>query len=538
MSRIRYIFLLIVLLIPASASSKYGIMTFDGKIITPAIYDRVDNRGIVFGEKHLVVEKNGYKGIVGENGKQLGEVKYDYASIFSRPLYEVRKNKKCGFLNKEGKESIPCIYDSYVTTDDIDEWYCVRLGDKYGMVDSNNKVIFPFEYSDLDYYNDKPTTSISVQKEEDGKWALANRKAEIVTPYVYDKIELFPNGGGLAERDSKFLFLSSTGKEIASTDYRDKDNIKDRNYFVGVVSKKDGSPDKYVTLYTHAGDEIRSYKGYNIFYFSDGIGEIRTNDGYSLIDTLGQLINHVNVNASSGRELYGLNFCNGRAVANKSGKQGIIDVKGKAVVPFTFSKLDLLLGAWTDGQHYVVRDSRFVEGLLIVDENGKQKSGPVKYKGLFGYEPFFIKGTSVETGQQGVISFDGDELTPFIYDEVVSANNYLATLKLDDKIGFFNVLTKAKIDPVFDEWQYPHFGKCIIVEKDGYEGVINTDCKVVLECIYSDIEKTPNGYIIATDNEGRSAIFDEDGNIVRPFGEETLYYFNDNLLVFYIDNED
>lgn len=53
MSRIRYIFLLIVLLIPTSASSKYGIMTFDGKIITPAIYDRVDNRGIVFGEETL-----------------------------------------------------------------------------------------------------------------------------------------------------------------------------------------------------------------------------------------------------------------------------------------------------------------------------------------------------------------------------------------------------------------------------------------------------------------------------------------------------
>jgi len=136
-------------------------------------------------------------------------------------------------------------------------------------------------------------------------------------------------------------------------------------------------------------------------------------------------------------------------------------------------------------------------------------------------------------GEYGIMTTEGKVITPFIYDEVVSANNYLVTLKLDEKIGFFNVLTGAKIDPVFDDWRYSHSGKCTIVLKDGYKGVINTDCEIILDCIYENIELTTNGYIIATNQEGQSAIMDTKGNIVRPFGKEQLFYFHNNLLVYY-----
>lgn len=538
MNKIQYTLLFICLSIAFSGYAqdygyKYGIMTIDGKIITPAIYDGVDGRALNLGEHHLVVEKNGRKGIIGTDGKQVGEIKYDYVSVFARPMYEVRLDGKCGFVNKQGKEAIPCIYDSYVTTDDISEWYCMRKGDKYGMVDNLNNVIIPFEYEDINYYeSDGSTYNLSVQKEYGEKYALVDRKAEVVTPFIYDKIKLFNRGGALAYREGSYYFLSSTGKEIVPV--YNEDDIKDTKYFIAVTSRNAENRSDKVELYSYDGKLIDTYKGYQMFHFTwdDKVASIKNRDGYIMVDTLGNKISELNVRSVSADGIldYGLNFHNNKAVATKLGRYGVIDVKGDIIIPFNYKRLDNLLG--TEGESvYIIRDENFNEGLLI---EGNPQPTSIEYKRLYCYSPFFIKGEDSE-GREGIISLEGKELTPFIYDRVVSANNYLACLKLDEKIGFFNVKTGAKIDLVFDGWSYPHYSTCVIVEKDNRYGVINTDCKMVLDCVYEDIDITTEGYIIATNEEGQSAIFDMNGKMVRPFGKERLFYYHSNMVVFRVE---
>lgn len=539
-------------------SYKYGIMTTEGEIITPAQYDDVDLDlvGSIDSEQHIVVEKDRYYGVIGSDGKQIGDIKYDKISAFARPMYEVYKNGKVGFLDKTGKEAIPCIYDDYSTTDDINEWYKLEKDGKYGMVDSSNNIILPFEYSRIYNYEDDPTFNIALQK--DGKYALFHRKNGIVTPFIYDNILLFNNGGGIAARDTCYYFLSSSGKEVACVPY--ERDIKDMKHFVSVTinhpEKEYGLQEEY-TFYSYDGKRLNNYNGIRISSFSSGnIASIRTRVeqsssktsatgisvgnrsqvGYMLIDTLGQLISTLGVDPPYDRELYGLTFVNGYAVAaDRSGLHGVIDTKGKTIVPFKYHRLEAMWYMFRDNylnyDYFIIRDRQFKEGILSIK---KGEITPVKYKNLFCYNGKFFKG-SID-GKAGIISMDGQEISPFVYDEIWGGGNDIAVLEQNKKFGFLNVATKAKIDPIYDDWRYAHFGECNIVEKDGKKGVINSDCKVVLDCIYKGIELTTNGYIIATNEDGVSAIFDTKGKIVRPFGKEGLFYFHKNLLVYRIKN--
>ena len=63
---------------------------------------------------------NGKYGFVDKSGKQVIPCVYDYAWNFSDGLAPVKLNGKCGFVDKIGKEVIPCVYDDvYATTVDI-----------------------------------------------------------------------------------------------------------------------------------------------------------------------------------------------------------------------------------------------------------------------------------------------------------------------------------------------------------------------------------------------------------------------------------
>jgi hypothetical protein len=55
--------------------------------------------------------KNGKYGFIDCEGKEVIPFIYDYVQPFFGGLAEVNRNYKLGFIDKTGKEVIPCIYD-------------------------------------------------------------------------------------------------------------------------------------------------------------------------------------------------------------------------------------------------------------------------------------------------------------------------------------------------------------------------------------------------------------------------------------------
>ena len=149
----------------------------EGKVIVE-YKDKVDNLGDWFrpdeetGEiYHNWYIKNGLYGLLSQNGKILTEPLYlepfkCYGGEMEEPMYwepdaiiEVNRDGKVGFINMEGKEVIPAIYQNFAgrfgfDRDELqseDAKYFVtlipaKLNGKWGFIDSAGKVVIDFKY--------------------------------------------------------------------------------------------------------------------------------------------------------------------------------------------------------------------------------------------------------------------------------------------------------------------------------------------------------------------------------------------------------
>lgn len=156
-------------------NGKHGLITEDGTIRIPFEYDEEFD----FDENNVTLAiKDGKVGAINIENEVI--IPFDYEVTTTNPIYAFKqhkmvfleKNNKIGAIDNNGKVIIPFEYDSaYIVTTPIDgEPYTHCLTDisgfyKYGVIvlkknnkcgvlDKNNKIIIPFEYDEI-YFIDK-----------------------------------------------------------------------------------------------------------------------------------------------------------------------------------------------------------------------------------------------------------------------------------------------------------------------------------------------------------------------------------------------
>jgi hypothetical protein len=98
---------------PAYLNGKGGYMDKRGVFVIPAVYKAV----YPFNKGYAWVSAPGGCAIINKTGKAICPFKYEpmglqmEASFFDNGLAAVKRNNKIGFINTEGREVIPCIYD-------------------------------------------------------------------------------------------------------------------------------------------------------------------------------------------------------------------------------------------------------------------------------------------------------------------------------------------------------------------------------------------------------------------------------------------
>ena len=120
-----------------------------------------------------LVELNGKCGFVDKSGKEVIPCVYDFAWGFSDGLARVWLNGKWGFIDKSGKQVIPCVYDdAWEFSDGLAR---VWLNGKWGFIDKNGKEVIPCVYDNV--YATAVDILVGTVKGSDGK----------KTKYYYDK---------------------------------------------------------------------------------------------------------------------------------------------------------------------------------------------------------------------------------------------------------------------------------------------------------------------------------------------------------------
>ena len=95
---------------------------------------------------------------------------------------------KLGYLNSEGKEIIPCIYEDIKSYTSFPMW--AKRDGKYGLIGSNYKEITPFIYDSELYFSENEPLCVS----SNGKFGYINEAGKTIIPCKYEGIKLFSDG--------------------------------------------------------------------------------------------------------------------------------------------------------------------------------------------------------------------------------------------------------------------------------------------------------------------------------------------------------
>ena len=178
---------------------KYGVVDEEGVVYIPVNYDEISlfKEGSNYRDNVYKCQRNGKLGLV--NAQDIILLQCEYSSIKHSDEYVyLVKNGKNGYAELKGtdevKSLIPCIYDK-LESYSKDAPMRATYNGKEGMIDGNNKIIIPFEYSNIGkFYNVGAYNMAWV--EQDGKYGIYNIDGTVIQPWDIEKAYVMNENSG------------------------------------------------------------------------------------------------------------------------------------------------------------------------------------------------------------------------------------------------------------------------------------------------------------------------------------------------------
>ena len=179
------------------------------------------------------MEQDGRWSLINEQGKKLFEETYseiefpDRESGFNSAgelfdshgnCLKVKKGEKWGLIDSLGTVLLPFEYDG-INSFDVNDIFNVTIGDKEGIVKNGGDVLLPIEY---DRTGSPSNDNNYFYAEKDGKKGIIwCSDYKVVYPFEYDEIELDDDTGiGTASKDEKWALIDvKNGKTLTEFIY-------------------------------------------------------------------------------------------------------------------------------------------------------------------------------------------------------------------------------------------------------------------------------------------------------------------------------
>ena len=362
----------------------YGVVDNDGTVYIPVEYDQIEfeKEGREYKDNIYKCKKKEKWGLVSSTNGIL--LPCEYSSLEGNGIWRTCKSGKYGYVQLNGTSSIttliPCIYES-LGKYSADSYIRATLKGKKGMIDSQNKIIIPFEYSKVGNPCHTSNGNSIVWVEKDGKLGIYNDDGKELQPCDIDKAYI------LTEYNS--IELSYT--DCPSTDYI----YIVRNGLTGLIS---GST--FETIIPCMYEYLSPIKTSKAFY--------KANGKWGIIDANNKTIqlaiyDNVEIDGStlSEQKMPSMAFQSNMYVRN-NGKVGMLKANGEDFIPVKYDSLgmysdNMLVAKVGDKYGFLNEEGKesvpfvysqahnYSEGLAaVVNENGKylfiDKSGNVTIK--------------------------------------------------------------------------------------------------------------------------------------------------------------
>jgi hypothetical protein len=398
-------------LVYVNRDGKYGFMNKEGIEVIPCIYDQTNGTPEFIFNGIVRMKKNGKYGILDVQGKTLVDFEYDYfigqewLEGFPEDYLAAKKGEEYFYINMK---TFAIIKTPYAFAEEFHNGLAtVMLDNKYGYIDSTFRLIIPCIFQNTRVFSEGLASVSDASK----KWVVINKKGKLITPFIYDYIDGFSNGRAMVVKDSLVGFIDRSGKEVIPLIY----DYETFNLFC-----------------------YKRHKG-----FEDNISVVVKNGKYGMIDTLGNVVVALRFTLISYAEGYQLNLndlypiTDNYAIAVSDSTCFALNRSGQVIDSYGSSKLIY-----------------FIEGLSSVC-NDSNKCGFMNSSGElvlpYNYEYYeysvFQDGLAVvkQNNKFGIIDKKGKIIIPSLYKELSGFSNDLAKASLEGKTYFLNQKGKIKL---------------------------------------------------------------------------------------------
>lgn len=419
---------------------KYGLLSQDGKLLIPAIFDYIEykdstvqysqNRAdydqmdsvylATLGKKTTVYNRAGkviatmpsdidYTAEVSVSAVSDMDDFGSYSSSFSENdiLYSGKKrfhsteNKKTFYGVKDSnKVIIPAVY-SYIN-EDRHHRFIVQQNGKYGLIDSLNQILLPIEYDAVEEFNG----IYFITKNQ--KVALYSKNVQPLSDFIYDTRHYGNQYLLLVSKDEKMGLVNFEGKALSEFIYDHIEPITNCNNFeeTPLVRVTQG---KWKGLLSYTGKKLTDV------VYDDIIPECTVEtESYALSVPFNMIANTVNL-------FY---------FFKQDGKYGIMDTNLQVTHP---AEYDMMIKSMLDTIVYVAKynaNHHLIWGLL--NTNHQALSTPLLYEtppkyrrgGFFHHNQYVSGGFFVSSlyGKYGLMNEQGKVIVPFEWPQEIYAN--------------------------------------------------------------------------------------------------------------------
>lgn len=419
---------------------KYGLIDYNGKVITKAIYEEI--KGLENKESELLVKKDGKYGVVNDRGDKLIKEEYDNIQAdgyyteedkyaLSGYIINNRTNNgyRYGYINYKLEKVLKTEYNEVSRILEIADGQNVYIiaskNGKYGVI-KNNKTLINCDYQDIEY----DATNNLFKLQRNLQYGVADITGKSILPVQYKELEFKGVYIQVLENNKEdYTYFNSEGDEIKETKYTTILKTSEANYYITI--NKEGL---YGIINKNQKELVENKYNYLEYLF----------DEYFI-------------------------------AAKNDGNLGIINAKDSTLVDFKYEVLQK------------IQDTNVVEAKILKENKselyGKNMEKVFSINNAYIYKrDNYIEVYSKE--ETKYFDLEGKELTS----QEIFKNNKLFAKKSDGKWGFIDKQNNVVVEYIYDKvTEFNSYGFAGI-KKNNKWGVINESGDVILEPIY-DIEE-------------------------------------------------
>lgn len=229
----------------------------------------------------------------------------------------------------------------------------------------------------------------------------------------------------------------------------------------------------------------------------------------------------------------------------------VYDYEGTLLSSFSYPEHRSTL--WSYGSY----DLNFCGGLLAfrapnglcgaIDISGNEVISP-QFTGLWGFDFNGNYSIASKDGKYGVVDRSGKTVVDFSYDSIQEwrspqGDKTLIIIEKDGKWGLMDGDFRMLAEPQFSDMEIhsvcPEDSLLIVRKKtesgDSTYGLMSSDGKLLLDCVYSEISEPSEGRIAVSNTDGKWAYFDCDGRQITDFSYTGVSDYSEGLA--YVEGE-